>query len=362
MSFYENLKTELSTRPESWLVTGAAGFIGSHLVEALLKLNQQVVGLDNYATANGDNLDEVKQLVGLDRWSRFRLIEGDLADLNTCKEACSGIAYVLHQGALGSVPRSIDDPLSSHRSNDVGMINMLIAARDAKVRRFVYASSSSIYGDNRELPKVESRIGKPLSPYAATKLVNEIYANVFGRCYATESIGLRYFNVFGARQNPNGSYAAVIPKWIASMMSNEQVYINGTGETSRDFCYIENVVQGNLLATTTDNPQAVNRSYNIAFHDRTSLNDLFESLRTLLLRREPHLQIADPQHRDFRKGDAMHTLADISLARSLLGYEPTHSLGKGLELTIDWYLEKINQRLSASAASQEIDGHARGNL
>ena len=354
MCLYENLKADLITRPERWLVTGAAGFIGSHLVEALLKLNQHVVGLDNYATANRDNLDEVKQLVGPDRWSLFRLIEGDLADLDTCKDACSEIAYVLHQGALGSVPRSIDDPLASHRSNDIGMINMLIAARDAKVRRFVYASSSSIYGDNGELPKVESRIGKPLSPYAATKLVNEIYANVFGRCYATESIGLRYFNVFGARQNPNGSYAAVIPKWIASMMSNEQVYINGTGETSRDFCYIENVVQGNLLAATTDNPQTVNRSYNIAVHDRTSLNELFKKLRQLLLKSEPHLSIADPQYRGFRRGDAMHTLADISSAKSLLGYQPTHSLEQGLELTIDWYCRKLGIASCEQSNSVEL--------
>lgn len=340
MSLYKDLKTTLTTLHQRWLVTGAAGFIGSHLVEALLKLNQHVVGMDNFATASSDNLDEVRELVGPDRWSRFRFIEGDLADLDTCKRACSGITYVLHQGALGSVPRSMDDPLASHRSNDIGMVNMLIAARDAKARRFVFASSSSVYGDDPELPKVEDHIGNPLSPYAATKRVNEIYADVFGRCYGLQSIGLRYFNVFGGRQNPNGAYAAVIPKWIASMMSNEQIYINGTGETSRDFCYIKNVVQANLLAAKSTNPQAVNRLYNIAFHDQTSLNNLFDTLRQLLLRREPHLQIADPRYRDFRKGDTMHTLADISLARSLLGYEPTHSLSKGLELTIDWYLEK----------------------
>ena len=340
MNPYEELKTSLITRPESWLVTGAAGFIGSHLVEALLKLDQHVVGLDNFATAKSDNLDEVKDLVGPERWSLFRFIEGDLADLDTCKTSCSGITYVLHQGAIGSVPRSIDDPLASHRSNDIGMINMLIAARNAKVRRFVYASSSSVYGDDPELPKVENRIGKPLSPYAATKRVSEIYADVFGRCYAMELIGLRYFNVFGARQNFNGTYSAVIPKWVSGMLRNEQIHINGTGETSRDFCYIDNIVQANLLAAKSANPKAVNRSYNIAVQDQTSLNDLFEILRQLLLRREPHLQIAKPKYRDFRKGDAMHTLADIGRAKSLLGYQPTHSLRQGLELTIDWYLER----------------------
>ncbi len=331
----------LKAGSHTWLVTGAAGFIGSHLVETLLKLNQNVVGLDNFATGKRENLEDVKRGATPEQWNAFQFVEGDIADLNTCEQACQGIDYVLHQGALGSVPRSIENPLASHRSNDIGMINMLVASRDAKVRRFVYASSSSVYGDDPELPKVEDRIGKALSPYAATKLVNEIYAEVFARCYGLEAIGLRYFNVFGARQDPNGAYAAVIPQWVSNILRRDQVYVNGTGETSRDFCYIENVVQVNLLAALTTEKPAINQVYNVAISDRTSLNDLFVMIRDLLQQRDPELQVASPKHRDFRKGDVMHTLADISKSKTLLGYQPTHSLREGLETAIDWYRENL---------------------
>lgn len=341
MNRYQELKSALKAESHTWLVTGAAGFIGSHLVETLLKLNQNVFGLDNFSTGKQENLEDIKRGATPEQWNSFQFMEGDIADLNTCEQVCEGVDYVVHQGALGSVPRSIENPLASHRSNDIGMINMLVASRDAKVRRFVYASSSSVYGDDPKLPKVEDRIGKALSPYAATKLVNEIYADVFAKSYGLEAIGLRYFNVFGARQDPNGAYAAVIPKWVSSILSREQVYVNGTGETSRDFCYIDNVVQVNLLAALTSEKRAINQVYNVAVNDRTSLNDLFVIIRDLLQKRDPELQVASPKHRDFRKGDVMHTLADISKSKTLLGYQPTHSLREGLEAAIDWYRENL---------------------
>lgn len=338
---YEEIKKKIKENPSTWLVTGVAGFIGSNLLEALLKLDQKVIGLDNFITGHQHNLDEVRQSVGEEKWKNFEFIEGDITDLDTCHRACSGVDYVLHQAAVGSVPRSIEDPLLYHRNNDTGFVNMLIAARDAKVKRFVFAASSSTYGDEPTLPKVEDRIGKPLSPYAATKYINEIYADVFARCYGIPYAGLRYFNVFGKRQDPNGAYAAVIPKWIAHMIKNEPVVINGDGETSRDFCYIENNIQANLLAATTENPDAVNQVYNIAVGDRTTLNELFKILQDELGAVSGIKQTGAPAYQDFRHGDVRHSLADISKARQLLGYEPEYGVRNGLRLAMDWYFEKL---------------------
>ena len=341
MTAFEALKKELEAAPRTWLVTGAAGFIGSNLVEALLLLGQRVVGLDNFATGSERNLAQVQASVGSERWARFGFRRGDIRDLVTCHTACKDVDYVLHQAALGSVPRSIEDPLATHAANNTGFLNMLVAARDARVRRFVYAASSSTYGDHPGLPKVEDVIGKPLSPYAVTKLVNELYADVFGRCYGMESIGLRYFNIFGRRQDPNGAYAAVVPKWVASMIHNEPVYINGDGETSRDFCYIDNVIQANLLAATSRHADAANQVYNVAVGDRTTLNQLFEAIRALLAPKYPHLADYQPVYRDFRPGDVRHSLADISKARTRLGYEPTHRIGEGLAEAMRWYVQDV---------------------
>lgn len=338
---FDALKTRLATEQQTWLVTGAAGFIGCNLVEALLLLGQRVVGLDNFATGHRRNLDQVQASVGPEHWKHFRFIEGDIRDPETCRSACAGVDYVLHQAALGSVPRSLEDPLATHAANNTGFINMLVAARDATVKRFVYAASSSTYGDHPGLPKVEDVIGKPLSPYAVTKLVNELYADVFGRCYGMESIGLRYFNIFGRRQDPNGAYAAVVPKWVASMIHDEPVYINGDGETSRDFCYIDNVIQANLLAATATHPEAANQVYNVAVGDRTTLNQLYEAIRALLAPRFPHLADARPVYRDFRQGDVRHSLADIGKAQTRLGYEPTHRIGEGLAEAMDWYVRDL---------------------
>lgn len=340
MTAYELLKINLLYAPRTWLVTGCAGFIGSNLLEALLKLDQTVVGLDNFFTGRQRNLDEVQSLVEPAQWSRFRFIEGDIRDLATCQRACAGVDYVLHQAALGSVPRSIDDPLATNASNVTGFLNMLVAARDASVRRFVYAASSSTYGDHPALPKVEDTIGRPLSPYAVSKYVNELYADVFGRCYGLESIGLRYFNVFGPRQDPDGAYAAVIPKWIAALLRHEPVYINGSGETSRDFCYVRNVVQANLLAAASGNAAAINQVYNVAVNARTDLNELFGLLRDGLAVNHPELRGVQPVYRDFRAGDVLHSLADIGKARTLLGYEPTHTIAQGLDEALGWYVEK----------------------
>ncbi|MBN8760756.1 MAG: LPS biosynthesis protein WbpP [Thiobacillus sp. 65-69] len=341
---FDALKQRLATEPNTWLVTGAAGFIGCNLVEALLQLDQKVVGLDNFATGHEKNLAQVQASVGPERWARFQFKRGDIRDLITCHQVCADVDYVLHQAALGSVPRSLEDPLSTHAANNTGFLNMLVAARDARVKRFVYAASSSTYGDHPGLPKVEDTIGKPLSPYAVTKLVNELYADVFGRCYGMESIGLRYFNIFGRRQDPNGAYAAVVPKWVSSMIRNEPVYINGDGETSRDFCYIDNVIQANLLAATAAHPEAANQVYNVAVGDRTTLNQLYEAIRASLAPRFPHLAGAGPVYRDFRAGDVRHSLADVSRAKTRLGYEPTHRIGEGLAEAMDWYVADLSPR------------------
>jgi len=344
MTKYQEVLAQLNKKPEKWLITGVAGFIGSNLLETLLKNNQKVVGLDNFSTGHPHNLDQVKACVNAEQWNNFTFIEGDIRDVNTCANACGSITYVLHEAALGSVPRSIADPIKTNENNITGFLNMLVAARDAKVKRFVYAASSSTYGDHPDLPKVEDKIGKPLSPYAVTKYVNELYADVFARTYGFNTIGLRYFNVFGPRQDPNGAYAAVIPKWIAGMIKGEPVYINGDGETSRDFCFIENVRQMNLLAATSENPEAVNQIYNVAVGDRTTLNQLYEQLSLNLLPSYPHLQGVKPIYRDFRGGDVRHSLADISKAVTRLGYQPTHRIGDGLEVAMQWYVQHLTQQ------------------
>ncbi len=338
MTALDNVRQQLTAKPLRWLVTGSAGFIGSHLVHALLDLDQTVVGLDNFATGNRRNLDEIRATVTGERWSRHRFIEADIRDSAACRLACPGVDVVLHHAALGSVPRSLADPIATNGANVDGFLNVLVAARDAGVRRFVYAASSSTYGDHPALPKVEDAIGRPLSPYAVTKLVNELYAEVFARCYGMQSIGLRYFNIFGARQDPEGAYAAVIPRWIRAMLVGEQVVINGDGETSRDFCYIDNAVQANLLAAATDDPAAINQVYNVAVDDRTSLNRLFQLLRDAIAMHAPATPSANPIHGDFRPGDVRHSQADIGKARRLLGYAPTHRLVDGIDAAIPWYL------------------------
>jgi UDP-N-acetylglucosamine 4-epimerase len=330
------LKDLVAGRKRTWLVTGSAGFIGSQLVEHLLRCGQQVVSLDNFATGHRANLEEVERAVGPQAWRQHRFVEASIVDPAACREACRGVDIVLHQAALGSVPRSIADPVPTHQTNVTGFVNMLVAARDAKVRRFVYASSSSIYGDDATLPKVEGLTGEPLSPYAASKQANEMYADVFARCYGLQTIGLRYFNVFGARQDPEGAYAAVIPRWIRAILTGDPIEVNGDGETSRDFCYIANVVQANLLAALTEEPRALKQVYNIAVGEKTSLNRLFEILRMLLG--------ADVQaiYRPFRAGDVRHSLADISLARERLGYVPTHTLASGLTEALPWYVKRFD--------------------
>jgi UDP-N-acetylglucosamine 4-epimerase len=341
---YEQVKRNLRENPKTWLVTGCAGFIGSNLLEKLLKLGQTVVGLDSFITGKRKNLDEVCSQVTEEQWKRFRFIEGDIRDPEVCQNACINVDFVLHQAALGSVPRSIENPVNSTENNVNGTLNMLVAARDNKVKRFVFASSSSVYGDHPALPKVEDNIGAPLSPYAVTKYVNELYAEQFAKHYGMETIGLRYFNVFGPRQDPEGPYAAVIPKWIAAMIAGETVYINGTGETSRDFCFIENVVQMNLLAATVDNPDAINQIYNVALNARTSLNELFEMLRLSLSVDYSHLKKFTPVYCEFRTGDVMHSQADIAKAMNYLGYVPSHDIGRGLDEALGWYKENVGIR------------------
>lgn len=353
MTPYESLLETLPTSPRTWLVTGVAGFIGSNLLETLLKLDQRVVGLDNFATGHQRNLDEVRSLTTPAQWANFHFVEGDIRRLEDCQRAMrwhpaqgaapDGLAveHVLHQAALGSVPRSLADPITTNAANVTGFLNMLVAARDANVKSFTYAASSSTYGDHPGLPKVEDLIGKPLSPYAVTKYVNELYADVFARSYGFNTIGLRYFNVFGRRQDPDGAYAAVIPKWTASLIKNEPVYINGDGETSRDFCYVDNAVQANLLAATTTQSEAVNQVYNVAVGDRTTLNDLFGLIRDGLATSNESLATARPTYRDFRAGDVRHSLADIGKAAGLLGYKPTHTLATGLAVALPWYLKGV---------------------
>ncbi len=335
---YEALKQELLGRSFRWLVTGAAGFIGSHLVERLLMLEQDVVGLDNFATGFRVNLEHVRENVTEQQWRRFSFLEADICDLSACRSACDGVDYVLHQAALGSVPRSVADPLRTNHANVDGFLNVLIASRDASVKRFVYAASSSTYGDHPGLPKVEDLIGKPLSPYAVTKYVNELYATVFSSTYGIDCIGLRYFNVFGPRQDPQGAYAAVIPRWFEQLRQGIAPQINGDGETSRDFCFIDNTVQANLLAATSENPDACNLVYNVAVGGRTTLNELFYSIRELLSHEDARILQIGPVYGGFREGDVRHSQADISRARELLGYQPTHSVDQGLAVTCEWFL------------------------
>ena len=356
MSAYEQCKASLTAQPRTWLVTGVAGFIGSNLLETLLKLNQRVVGLDNFTTGHQRNLNEVQSLVSLAQWANFRVIKGDIRSFEDCRQAVlnpfpreepvgvaegkpASVDFILHQAALGSVPRSLEYPLATNETNIAGFLNMLVAARDARVNRFIYAGSSSTYGDHSGLPKVEDRIGKPLSPYAVTKYTNEIYAEVFARSYGFNTIGLRYFNVFGPRQDPNGAYAAVIPKWIAAMNKKETVWINGDGTTSRDYCYVANVVQANLLAATADKPEATNQVYNVALGHRTTLNELHEAIQVSLESQRAGFKGCKPQYRDFRLGDVPHSVADIRKAQSLLGYEPSHPIRKGLAQTIEYYFK-----------------------
>jgi UDP-N-acetylglucosamine 4-epimerase len=334
---YADVQESLRQAPRRWLITGVAGFIGSNLLEALLRLGQTVTGLDNFSTGHRHNLQQVEQLVGPEAWSRFTMIEGDIRDIDACRQACEGADYVLHQAALGSVPRSLADPLLTNDTNVTGFLTMLVAARDARVQRFVYAASSSTYGDHPALPKTEAQIGRPLSPYAVTKYVNELYADVFARSYGLESVGLRYFNVFGPRQDPHGAYAAVIPQWVLAMIKNLPLRINGDGQTSRDFCFVENVVQMNLLAATTSDPRAVNQVYNVAINDRTSLNELYRMMRDILTPHYPHLAEHAPLHGQFRPGDVLHSQADVSKAQRLLGYEPTHRIREGMQQAMEWY-------------------------
>jgi UDP-N-acetylglucosamine 4-epimerase len=337
----EQLAQQVSAVQRHWLVTGSAGFIGSHLIEALLGLGQRVTSLDNFSTGHRANLEEVRRSVGPDAWDRHRFIEGDIVDPETCRQACSEVDIVLHEAALGSVPRSIADPLATHRSNVTGFLTMLVAAREARVARFVYAASSSTYGDSPTLPKVEHVVGRPLSPYAATKHADELYADAFARCYGLSTIGLRYFNVFGARQDPMGAYAAVIPVWARSMLGGEPCVINGDGETSRDFCYVDNVVQANLLAGIVESPAAVGQVYNIALGQRTTLNALHAAMAASIASSNPALAVVPPRHGPPRAGDVVHSQADITKAREMLGYRPSHTLEQGLAEAAPWYVQRF---------------------
>lgn len=340
---YNKIKNDLIKKPKTWLITGVAGFIGSNLAEALLKLNQKVISLDNFSTGHTYNLEHIKNSVSSKEWENFTFIEGDITDLKICQDITKGVDIVLHQAALGSVPRSIDNPIISNHSNVTGFLNMLTASKDNGVKRFVFASSSSVYGDSQELPKVEERRGELLSPYAVTKYVNELYMDVFQKCYGMETIGLRYFNVFGKRQDPNGAYAAVIPKWIGQILNGEEVFINGDGETSRDFTYIDNVIQANILAGTTDNPKALGEAFNTAVGGRETLNNLYRAIVKELKENIPKLKTKEATYRDFRIGDIRHSNANIDKIQKLLGYEPTHSLEQGLKESIVWYINDIKK-------------------
>ena len=339
MNQYQTVCEQLKSAPKTWLITGVAGFIGSNLLETLLKLDQKVVGLDNFATGHQHNLDEVQASVTTEQWSNFDFIEGDIREFADCQKACKGVDHVLHQAALGSVPRSIADPITTNDTNISGFLNMLTAARDASVSSFTYAASSSTYGDHPGLPKIEENIGKPLSPYAVTKYVNELYAEVFARSYGFKAIGLRYFNVFGQRQDPNGAYAAVIPKWTASMIAGDDVFINGDGETSRDFCFIENTVQANILAATAPE-EAKNQVYNVAVGDRTTLNDLYAAIQVALL--ENSINYAKSAvYREFRAGDVRHSQASIAKIQQALGYAPEYPIAEGIQLAMRWYVNNL---------------------
>jgi UDP-N-acetylglucosamine 4-epimerase len=338
---YQQRLAALRARPQRWLITGVAGFVGSNLLETLLRHGQHVTGLDNLMTGYRANLAQVRALVPAPAWDNFDFIEGDIRCLDTCRRACQGVELVLHQAALGSVGRSIADPILTSDINLTGFLNVLVAARDAGVRRVVYAASSATYGDHPDLPKVEEQIGRPLSPYALTKHVNEVYAEMFARCYATDAIGLRYFNVFGPRQDPRGEYAAVIPQWFYAMIYNLPLRINGDGDSSRDFCFVDNVVQANLLASLVDDPAAVNQVYNVAVNARTSLNELYRMMHALLSGRFAHLADYQPEYAAFRSGDVRHSQADISKAARLLGYQPTHRLEQGLQEALDWYVAHL---------------------
>ena len=346
MNRYEQLQEYLNDNQSTWLVTGVGGFIGSNLLEKLLILNQKIVGLDNLDTGYQHNIDQAIQdancIVGKDLSNNFKFINGDIKNLTDCKQACDGVDYVLHQAALGSVPRSVKDPITTNEANISGFLNMLVAGRDAKIKRFVYAASSSSYGDNLDLPKIEHTIGNPLSPYAVTKLVNELYANVFAKNYDFKTIGLRYFNIFGKRQDPNSTYAAVIPKWVAAILNNEDVYINGDGETSRDFCYIDNAIQMNLLAATTSNNEATDQVYNVALNDRTSLNKLYQMIEEKLIHRKKGLEKKEPIYRDFRAGDVRHSQANIDKAQALLDYQPKYLISQGMDEAMDWYMDNLS--------------------
>jgi len=345
MTKYQQLQEYLKDNQSTWLITGVAGFIGSNLLEKLLTLNQKVIGLDSFDTGYQHNIDQAiedaNNIVGIDVGKNFEFIDGDIKNLSDCRHSCHGVNYVLHQAALGSVPRSIEDPIGANETNINGFINMLVASRDEKVKQFVYAASSSSYGDNIDLPKVEHMIGNPLSPYAVTKLVNELYANVFAKNYGFKSIGLRYFNIFGKRQDPDGAYAAVIPKWVASILNKEDVYINGDGKTSRDFCYVDNAVQANILAAMTENSEATDQVYNVALNDRTSLNELYRMIEDSLLKNVKELEKKEPIYGDFRPGDVRHSQASIDKAKELLEYEPQFRIAEGLNEAIGWYINSL---------------------
>ena len=345
MSKYLQLQEHLKNNQNTWLITGVAGFIGSNLLEKLLILDQKVVGSDNFETGYQQNIDQAiedaNKSSNKDLSNNFKFINGDIRKLEDCKKACNGVNYVLHQAALGSVPRSIEDPINTNRANIDGFLNMLVASKDENVKRFVYAASSATYGDHQDLPKVEDKIGNPLSPYAVTKVVNELYANVFAKTYGFKTIGLRYFNIFGKRQDPNGAYAAVIPKWIASIINKEDVFINGDGETSRDFCYIDNTVQMNLIAATTDNDEATDHVYNVALNDRTNLNELYQMIEERLIQRISGLKKKKPIYRNFRSGDVRHSQANIDKAKKLLDYQPQFKISKGMDEAMDWYVNSL---------------------
>jgi len=348
MTKYEKLQEDLKNNQKTWLITGVAGFIGSNLLEKLLILNQKVVGLDNFDTGYQYNIDQAikdaNKLTGKDLNKNFKFINGDIKKIADCKKACIGTDYILHQAALGSIPRSINDPIKTNKTNIDGFLNMLVASKEANVKRFVYASSSSVYGDHPELPKIENRIGKPLSPYSVTKAVNELYAHVFSKTYGFKTIGLRYFNVFGKRQNPRGAYAAVIPKWVTTILNKEDLFINGDGETTRDFCYIDNAIQMNLLAATTDNDLATDQVYNVALNDKTTLNKLFQMIEERLIVSVKGLKKKKPIYRDFRMGDINHSQANIDKAKKLLDYQPTYMVTRGIDETMEWYIDSIISR------------------